>query len=105
MVGPQLTIPVMLTLICATTFLVLFYGLAWHNQPANQREGARQGDNQSEELRAALGLKRPKGAARRRTFTTGQSVVGESNRMQAIGTTNKKTILVQAESLENPVLP
>ena len=95
----------MLTLICATTLLALFYGLAWHNQPANQREGARQGDNQSEELRAALGLKRPKAAARGHTFTTGQSVVGESNRMQAIGTTNKTTILVQAESLENPVLP
>lgn len=95
----------MLTLICATTLLVLFYGLAWHNQPANQREGARQGDNQSKELRAALGLTRPKGAARRHTFPPGQSVVGESNRMQAIGPTKKTTILVQAESLENPMIP
>lgn len=105
MVGTQLMIPVMLTLICATTFLVLFYGLAWHNQPANQREGARQGDNQSEDLRAALGLKRPKGAARRHKFPLGQSVIGESNRMQAIGPTKKTTIRVQAESLENPTMP
>jgi len=48
----------MLILIVATTLLALFYGLFWHNQPANECDRARADDNHKEELRVALGLRR-----------------------------------------------
>ncbi len=49
----------LLPLLIATIVLTLLYGLFWHNQPANDRKRAWKDDNHEEELRAALGLRRP----------------------------------------------
>ena len=37
-------------LIIATTILAMFYGISWHNHPANERNLARDDDDHKEEL-------------------------------------------------------
>jgi hypothetical protein len=78
----------MLPIILGTIGLALIYGLFWHNQPAN--EGNRAGDDHPvEELRAALGIKRSRVAARSHSFAAGKSVRGESNQTQANSSTGR----------------
>ena len=95
---------VMLTLILATTGLTLLYGLSWHNQPAIQREGAQNNDNQNVKLRAVLGLKGSSDAARRHAFPAGQIVRGESNKTQTHGTADSMTPHVEAGTLAHPMI-
>jgi len=43
--SPMLTAALICTLMVATTVLALFYGLFWHNQPANERNLVRDYDD------------------------------------------------------------